>query len=71
MALTQKQHDLLRELSENGGIDEIFGNVELVIGAEWRKGVDVDAREMIHAKYLALRDVRREIRKLIGADDGG
>lgn len=74
MALTQKQLDLLRELSEGGGIDHIFGNVELVIGAEWRIGETVEARELSHAKFLALRHIRREIRKLIGAgdiDDGG
>lgn len=71
MPLTQKQNDLLRELAENGGIDEIFGNVELVLGTEWRKGADVEARELAHAKWLALGMVRREIRKLIGADDGG
>ncbi len=69
--LTQKQTDLLRELAENGGIDEIFGNVELVIGVAWRSCETVEARELQHAKFLALGLVRRQIRKLIGADDGG
>lgn len=71
MALTSKQLDLLRDFSEAGGIDEVFGAVELVIGSAWRTGETVEARELAHAKYLALRDVRREIRKLIGATDGG
>lgn len=69
--MNQKQNDLLRELAENGGIDEIFGAVELVLGTEWQKGVDVETRELAHAKFLALGMVRRQIRKLIGADDGG
>ena len=71
VSLNQKQNDLLRELAENGGIDEIFGAVELVLGTEWQKGVDVETRELAHAKFLALGMVRRQIRKLIGADDGG
>ncbi len=69
--MTSKQTSLLRELVEGGGVAEIFDSVTEAITTEWRQGEDAADREASYAKLMALRDVRREIRKLIGADDGG
>ena len=71
VALTSKQSDLLAQLVEAGGLDEIMQEVELRIMVEWRTADDVNGRELAHAKHLALRDVRREIRKLAGTNDDG
>lgn len=71
MALTPRKHELWKELADRGGINELFEAVELKIATEWRLGTDLEARELSHAKLLALRDVRREVRIFIGIDDGG
>jgi hypothetical protein len=69
--LTRKQSDLLQQLVEADGLDAIMETVSDRITAEWRAADNLGTREQAHAKYMALRDVRREIRKLIGTNDDG
>jgi len=57
-------------LADLGGINELFEAVELRIATEWRLATDLEARELSHAKLLALRDVRREVRIYIEVDHG-
>lgn len=71
MSLTQKQLETLQELADQDVFTWIMETVGDTITNEWKAGTDVEAREQAHAKFLALRDVRRQIRKLIGRNDDG
>ena len=68
--LTSKQLDSLRELADQDVFTWIMEAVAEKITAEWKAGEDAEAREAAHSKFMALRDVRREIRSLIGKTDG-
>ena len=69
--LTAKQIEMLKELADQDVFTMIMETVGDSITQEWRAGTDVEARELSHAKFMALRDVRRQIRKLVGAKDDG